>query len=105
MAAEAGIPLTISSDAHRPGLVFGSVTEATFLTPLRTAETMMIARTMTVSYTHLDVYKRQHLKAARMATSVFPKPTSPQIRRSMGRVDSMSAFVWAMARSLSLIHI
>ena len=29
-------------------MVFGSVTEATFLTPLRTAETMMIARTMMV---------------------------------------------------------
>ncbi len=44
-----------------------------------------------------------HLKAARMATSVLPKPTSPQIRRSMGRVDSMSAFVWAMARSWSWV--
>lgn len=37
-----------ATQAHRPGLVFGSVTEATFLTPLRTAETMMIARTMMV---------------------------------------------------------
>ena len=44
-----------------------------------------------------------HLKAARMATSVLPKPTSPQIRRSMGRVASMSAFVWAMARSWSWV--
>ena len=32
------------------------------------------------------------LKAARIATSVFPKPTSPQTRRSMGREVSMSDF-------------
>lgn len=37
-----------ATQAHRPGLVFGSVTAETFLTPLRTAETMMIAMTMTV---------------------------------------------------------
>lgn len=38
-------------DGHpgpQAGLVFGSVTAETFLTPLRTAETMMIAMTMTV---------------------------------------------------------
>ena len=37
------------------------------------------------------------LKAARMATSVFPKPTSPQIRRSIGRWLSISAFTSAVA--------
>ena len=31
------------------------------------------------------------LKAARTATSVFPYPTSPQMRRSMGTVFIMSA--------------
>src|SRR6186713_2074757 len=41
------------------------------------------------------------LKAVRIATSVLPKPTSPQMRRSMGRVFSMSAllsmiaFIWS----------
>ena len=31
------------------------------------------------------------LNAARIATSVFPKPTSPQTNRSIGRSLSMSA--------------
>ena len=39
------------------------------------------------------------LKAARRATSVLPKPTSPQMRRSIGRGDSMSCFTSAMAAS------
>lgn len=43
------------------------------------------------------------LKAARMATSVFPKPTSPQMSRSMGRVPSMSRLVSSMARSWSVV--
>ena len=41
------------------------------------------------------------LNAARMATSVLPKPTSPQIKRSIGLARSMSAFVSPMARSWS----
>ena len=39
------------------------------------------------------------LNVARIATSVLPKPTSPQINRSMGRVRSMSCFVSSIARS------
>ena len=38
------------------------------------------------------------LNAARMATSVLPKPTSPQMRRSIGLGRSMSALVSSMAR-------
>ena len=38
------------------------------------------------------------LNAARMATSVLPKPTSPQISRSIGLGRSMSALVSTMAR-------
>ena len=41
------------------------------------------------------------LNAARMATSVLPKPTSPQTSRSMGLADCMSAFTSAMAESWS----
>ena len=37
------------------------------------------------------------LNAALMATSVFPKPTSPQIRRSIIFVLSISSFVAMMA--------
>ena len=37
------------------------------------------------------------LKAALTATSVFPKPTSPHTRRSIGRWLSMSAFTSAVA--------
>jgi hypothetical protein len=40
------------------------------------------------------------LNAARIATSVLPKPTSPQIRRSIGRVRSMSALASLMAFQL-----
>ena len=36
------------------------------------------------------------LNAARMATSVLPKPTSPQTKRSMGRSLSISAFMAAV---------
>ena len=43
----------------------------------------------------------QHLNAARSATSVLPKPTSPQSRRSMGRSASMSTLISAMADSWS----
>ncbi|OGS36135.1 MAG: hypothetical protein A2506_05365 [Elusimicrobia bacterium RIFOXYD12_FULL_66_9] len=44
-----------------------------------------------------------HLKAARMATSVLPKPTSPTTRRSMGRGDIMSSRVSAVARPWSSV--
>ena len=37
------------------------------------------------------------LKAARTAISVLPKPTSPQISRSMGLASSMSAFTSSIA--------
>ena len=37
-------------------------------------------------------------KAARSATSVLPKPTSPQIRRSIGRPEARSSSTSAMAR-------
>ncbi len=37
------------------------------------------------------------LNAARTATSVLPKPTSPQIKRSIGRGRSMSIFVSMIA--------
>ena len=37
------------------------------------------------------------LKAALMATSVFPKPTSPQTSRSMGRSLSISSLTAAVA--------
>ena len=37
------------------------------------------------------------LKAARIATSVFPNPTSPQMSRSIGRTLIMSALVAAIA--------
>ncbi len=40
-------------------------------------------------------------KAARMATSVLPKPTSPQMRRSIGCDERMSAFTSAMAAAWS----
>ena len=43
----------------------------------------------------------QHLNAARRATSVLPKPTSPQSRRSIGRSDSMSALMSATAAAWS----
>jgi hypothetical protein len=36
-------------------------------------------------------------KAARKATSVLPKPTSPHTRRSIGRPDFMSSITAAMA--------
>ena len=39
------------------------------------------------------------LKMARMATSVLPKPTSPQTRRSIGSAFSMSRFTSAVAFS------
>ena len=45
------------------------------------------------------------LKAARMATSVLPKPTSPQIRRSIGRGASMSRLTSSMARSWSGVSV
>ena len=41
------------------------------------------------------------LKAARIAISVLPKPTSPQIRRSIGRGRSMSSATASMARCWS----
>ena len=37
------------------------------------------------------------LKAALTATSVFPKPTSPQTKRSIGRSFSISRFMSAVA--------
>ena len=43
------------------------------------------------------------LNAARRATSVLPKPTSPATRRSMGRWRSMSFFTSSMARSWSAV--
>ena len=42
-----------------------------------------------------------HLRAARMATSVFPKPTSPTTTRSMGCGDCMSALTSSIARRWS----
>ena len=36
-------------------------------------------------------------KAARRATSVLPKPTSPQTKRSMGRPDCMSLMTFSIA--------
>ena len=43
------------------------------------------------------------LKAARSATSVFPYPTSPQSRRSMGVGRSMSFLMSSMQRSWSSV--
>ncbi len=43
------------------------------------------------------------LNTARMATSVLPKPTSPQTSRSMGRGRSMSSLTSSMARSWSTV--
>jgi hypothetical protein len=43
------------------------------------------------------------LETARIATSVLPKPTSPQMSRSIGRVLSMSRFVSRMERSWSSV--
>jgi transcription-repair coupling factor (superfamily II helicase) len=40
-------------------------------------------------------------KAARMATSVLPKPTSPHTTRSMGRGEAMSSSTASMARAWS----
>ncbi len=45
------------------------------------------------------------LNAARMATSVLPNPTSPQMRRSMGLGHSMSALVSSMAVSWSGVSV
>ena len=45
------------------------------------------------------------LKAARTATSVLPKPTSPHTRRSIGRSASMSAVTSAMARAWSGVSV
>ncbi len=42
-------------------------------------------------------------KAARSATSVLPKPTSPQISRSIGRPEAMSSSTSAMARDWSSV--
>ncbi len=42
-------------------------------------------------------------KAARNATSVLPKPTSPQISRSIGRPDARSSSTSAMARAWSSV--
>ncbi len=39
------------------------------------------------------------MKAARNATSVLPKPTSPQISRSIGRPEPISLMVASMAVS------
>ena len=43
------------------------------------------------------------LKAARIATSVLPKPTSPQTRRSIGRARCMSRLVASIALSWSSV--
>ena len=43
------------------------------------------------------------MKAARSATSVLPKPTSPQISRSIGRPEARSASTAAMAASWSSV--
>ena len=45
------------------------------------------------------------LNAARMATSVLLKPTSPQMSRSIGCSDSMSALVAAMAAIWSAVSL
>ncbi len=42
-------------------------------------------------------------KAARSATSVLPKPTSPQISRSIGRPAAMSSSTSAIARDWSSV--
>ena len=42
-------------------------------------------------------------KAPRIATSVLPKPTSPQISRSIGRPDARSSNVASMAFSWSSV--
>ncbi len=42
-------------------------------------------------------------KAARNATSVLPKPTSPQISRSIGRPEPRSLIVASMAASWSSV--
>ena len=43
------------------------------------------------------------MKAARSATSVLPKPTSPQISRSIGRPAARSSITSAMARAWSSV--
>ena len=43
------------------------------------------------------------IKAARRATSVLPKPTSPQISRSIGRPAAKSSITSAMARAWSSV--
>ena len=43
------------------------------------------------------------LNAARTATSVLPKPTSPHTSRSIGRSDSMSSFTMSIAASWSSV--
>ncbi len=45
------------------------------------------------------------LNAARMATSVLPKPTSPQSSRSMGCGDSRSRLISLVAVSWSLVSV
>ena len=52
---------------------------------------------------HLAAAESTTFMAARMATSVLPKPTSPQIRRSIGRGDSRSPFTASMARAWSSV--
>ena len=42
-------------------------------------------------------------KAARMATSVLPKPTSPQTMRSMGWFEAMSSSTFWMASAWSAV--
>ncbi len=44
-------------------------------------------------------------KAARNATSVLPKPTSPQISRSIGRPEARSSSTSAMARAWSSVSV
>ena len=44
-----------------------------------------------------------HLNAARSATSVLPKPTSPHKSRSMGTARSMSDFISPTQRSWSSV--
>ena len=45
------------------------------------------------------------LKTARIATSVLPKPTSAQTKRSMGRGNSMSAFTSSIAWAWSAVSV
>ena len=115
LASSAVVPMTMSTlPAARSRLIVGRILGADQARQLRDADRQPWKRALKVrkcwrlssvvgTTTATWLPDIAATKAARSATSVLPKPTSPQISRSIGRPDARSPITSSMARGWSSV--